>query len=101
MEQQQPQEQRVLRVGNTTAPKELAKSIFASYTKENLKRVTLRAIGAAAVNQAMKSIILANQDLSSKGIQGRVTPHFKDVAGSSSDEKKITAIELVIIFDEL
>lgn len=55
-------------------------------------RVSLRAIGAGAVNQALKSTIQARQQLSAGGYDLIVKPGFANVEGS--DGSPITAVVL-------
>jgi stage V sporulation protein S len=55
-------------------------------------RVTLRAIGAGAVNQALKGIIQARQQLASQGDDLVVRPGFATVKGETGEP--VTAIVL-------
>jgi stage V sporulation protein S len=59
---------------------------------EKDKRITLRAIGAGAVNQAVKSVIQARQQLASHGEDLIVRPGFTTVSGNDGNE--VTAIVL-------
>jgi stage V sporulation protein S len=59
---------------------------------EKDRRITLRAIGAGAVNQAVKSIIQARQQLASHGEDLIIRPGFTTVAGNDGNE--VTAIVL-------
>lgn len=83
-----------LRVKSSTDTTRLAKSIAATYTKEGKDGVTLRAIGAGAVNQAVKAYVISKGILSQKGINQTVDMQFKDV------DDNITAVEFVIAFAE-
>jgi len=56
-------------------------------------RAEVQAIGAAAVNQAMKALILATGYLRGDGIEVACVPEFAEV---TIDEKIRTAIRLVI-----
>ena len=56
-------------------------------------RAEVQAIGAGAVNQAMKALILATGYLKNDGIHVSCVPEFSDV---SIDDKVRTAIRLVI-----
>lgn len=58
------------------------------------KRAEVQAIGAGAVNQAMKALILATGYLNEDGIHVVCTPEFADV---TIDDKVRTAIKLVIV----
>ena len=57
------------------------------------KHAEVQAIGAGAVNQAMKALVLAIQYLKEDGIQVYCVPEFTDV---TIDDKVRTAIKLVI-----
>lgn len=56
-------------------------------------RAEVQAIGAGAVNQALKALVLATGYLKADGIFVSCTPEFADV---TIDEKVRTAIRLVI-----
>ena len=56
-------------------------------------RAEVQAIGAGAVNQAMKAIILATGYLKQDGIDVRCVPEFADV---TIEDKVRTAIKLVV-----
>ena len=56
-------------------------------------RAEVQAIGAGAVNQAMKALILATGYLKNDGINVTCVPEFADV---TIDDKVRTAIKLVI-----
>lgn len=57
------------------------------------KRAEVQAIGAGAVNQAVKALVLAVGYLSNDGIRIVCVPEFADV---TIDDKVRTAIKLVI-----
>ena len=56
-------------------------------------RAEMQAIGAAAVNQAMKALILATGYLKNDGIEVSCVPEFAEV---SIEDKVRTAIKLVV-----
>lgn len=56
-------------------------------------RAEVQAIGAGAVNQAVKAIVLATGYLQQDGIQVHCVPEFADVA---IDDEVRTAIKLVV-----
>ena len=56
-------------------------------------RAEVQAIGAGAVNQAVKAIVLATGYLQQDGIQVRCVPEFADV---TIDDSVRTAIKLVV-----
>ncbi len=57
------------------------------------KHAEVQAIGAGAVNQAMKALVLATGYLKLDGIEVACTPEFAEV---TIDDKVRTAIKLVI-----
>jgi stage V sporulation protein S len=59
------------------------------------KRVTLRAIGAGAVNQAMKAIAIANSFVAPRGIVLDCRPGFTTV--TTPDAGEISALLLRIL----
>jgi stage V sporulation protein S len=69
----------ILRVGGGTPAQSLASAI--SHALYDNKRVTLRAIGAGAVNQAMKGCAIARGYLAQRGLDLYVKPGFTEVKG--------------------
>jgi stage V sporulation protein S len=65
---------------------------IAGVIREN-KHAEVQAIGAGAVNQAVKALVLATSYLKNDGIDVICTPEFVDV---QIDDKVRTAIKLVI-----
>lgn len=61
------------------------------------KRAEVQAIGAGAVNQAVKALALATGYLNEDGIHIVCTPEFADV---TIEDKIRTAIKLVIVVRE-
>jgi len=57
------------------------------------KRAEVQAIGAGAVNQAVKALVLATGYLKNDGIEVFCVPEFVDV---TIDEKVRTAVKLVV-----
>ena len=57
------------------------------------KHAEIQAIGAGAVNQAMKALILATEYLKEDGINVACVPEFADV---TIEDKVRTAIKLVV-----
>jgi stage V sporulation protein S len=57
------------------------------------KRAEVQAIGAGAVNQAVKALVLATGYLKNDGIDVVCVPQFADV---TIDEKVRTAIKLIV-----
>ena len=67
-------------------------SAIAGVVREH-HRAEVQAIGAGAVNQAIKALVLATGYLKNDGIDVACVPEFADVA---IDDKVRTAIKLVI-----
>lgn len=59
------------------------------------KDVTLRAIGAAAVNQGVKAIIIARGHVAPRGINLSVAPGFTSII--MPDDESVTAVLLHVI----
>lgn len=67
----------LLKVSGSSSSTSLA-SVIAHGVYED-KDITLRAIGAAAVNQAMKALAIAQSYVGAKGLRILVIPGFADV----------------------
>ena len=59
------------------------------------KSVTLRAVGAGAVNQAMKACAIARGYVASRGYDLLVRPGFRDVQGKEG--VKVSAMVFIVI----
>lgn len=81
-----------LRVKNSTVPQDLAGAI-AKYITLDKQDVEIVAIGAGAISQAVKGIILARRFVSSSGIDLVVIPAFE---GLTIDGKEVTAIKFLV-----
>ena len=81
----------IIRVSATSRTSAVAGAI-AGVVREH-KRAEVQAIGAAAVNQAVKALILATGYLKGDGIEVVAVPEFVEV---QIEEKVRTAIKLVI-----
>jgi stage V sporulation protein S len=81
----------IIKVSATSRTSAVAGAI-AGVIREN-KRAEVQAIGAGAVNQAVKALILATGYLEGDGISVVCKPEFVDV---EIDEKVRTAIKLVV-----
>lgn len=82
-----------LKVKSTTRPQELAGAI-AKYLTIDRKDVEVVAVGAGALNQAVKGLIMARRFVSSAGIDLGFKPAFETI---TIDDKEITAILLIPI----
>lgn len=85
-------ERPVLRVGSTSPVRTLAGSI-AHALREN-ESILLRAIGAGAVNQAVKGVALARSYLAGDGIEIGVFPavEMTDEGGRSAVEMEVRRV---------
>jgi stage V sporulation protein S len=81
----------IIKVSGTSRTSAVAGAI-AGVFREN-KRAEVQAIGAIAVNQAVKALVLAKGYLSDDGYEIVFSPEFVDV---EIDEKIRTAIKFVV-----
>lgn len=84
----QPGEEQILRVTSGANPKELA-AVISHAIYDNHKPV-LRAVGAGAVNQAIKACVIARGFVATRGIDLVVKPGFATVMGESGEISAIT-----------
>jgi len=84
----------VLKVSSKTNPKKLAGAIYQAL-KQNGGEVCLQAIGAGAVNQAVKGVAIARGFAAPEGANLKVVPGFKDAA---DEDKQVTAINLNVFW---
>lgn len=80
-----------LKVGKNSEPKGVAGAIAAVIRQS--KKAEIQAIGAGAVNQAVKAIIIARGYLSPNGVNLICTPSFADV---TIDKEERTAIRFLV-----
>lgn len=81
-------EETLLRVKGSSSATSLA-SVIAHGIYDGNKKISLRAIGAAAVNQAMKAVAIAQSYVGAKGMRIMVYPGFTDV---EMDDGTVTAM---------
>ena len=81
----------LIKVSSTSRTSAVAGTI-AGVVREN-NRAEVQAIGAGAVNQAIKALILASGYLKGDGIDVSFSPEFAEV---SIEDKVKTAIKLVV-----
>lgn len=84
--------EQILRVKGTASVPPLASAI--SHAIYDSKEVTLRAIGASAVSQAVKAAAVARGYVAPRGIDIKLIPGFVTV---EMDDGKVTAITLRIV----
>jgi len=86
----------ILRASSSANIKKLASAIYAVFTsKEYHQGVQLRALGASAVNQAFKSVIIARRDLAPLGYDLKIRPFFLTENNEHGEEKSIACMELI------
>lgn len=79
-----------IRCKSSTDPNKLGASIYSIYQEDPDRVIHLRVVGAGALNQAIKGVIISNTFFSKKGLVSDVRPSFTDADG-------ITAVVLKII----
>lgn len=91
-------EEVILRVGNASDVKQLASSI--SFALGDSKKVTLRGVGAGAVNQMVKACAIARGYVATRGVDLTVRPGFTTIPmRDHADPTKMvdtTAVILVV-----
>lgn len=83
---------KLIKVASSTDANKLAGSIFSVYQENPETQIFLRCIGAGAINQAIKAVIISNKFFAKKGFVVGTQPSFKDTAND------MTAVELKILF---
>ena len=84
----EPQEENLLRVGAGSSPQSVASAIaHAIYESGSVK---LRAVGAGAVNQAVKAIAIASGYTAPRGISLACVPGFATVQSDGKDISSMT-----------
>ena len=81
----------ILKVSSKSNPSKVAGAI-ANIFREN-KRVEIECVGAGALNQSIKAIIIAKGFLSPSGYELYIIPAFSDVV---IEDVQKTAIKLVV-----
>lgn len=81
-----------MRVSKTSPPQKLASAIAQELKAQPHHPIILRAIGAGAVNQAIKALAIARGFVATGANDLVVRPGFDKAAG---DEQEVTAIVLV------
>lgn len=82
----------VLKVASSSNPSSVAGALVKNMQEG--KDVELLAVGAGAVNQAVKAVAIARGYISPQGVDITIKPGFEDV---EIEGKKKTAIKLVVI----
>ena len=71
-------EERLLKVGSGTNVAKLASSIFSAYQEKPDSEIKVRVIGAGALNQAIKGIIISNKQFVKNGKIALILPSFQN-----------------------
>ena len=82
----------IIKVSSKSIPKKVAGSIASAF-REGCEELEVQTIGAGAINQAIKSIIISRGFLSPLGIDLKCTPAFYDII---IDGKEKTAIKIIV-----
>lgn len=82
----------VLKVASSSNPSSVAGALVKNMQEG--KEVELLAVGAGAVNQAVKAVAIARGYISPQGVDITVKPGFEDV---EIEGKKKTAVKLIVI----
>ena len=83
------QKHKILKVGSATNVGKLAGAIVKVYEEDPKRHITLSGIGAGAVNQSVKAIIVANKQFIRFGIVATILPAFSEDTGKKDE---ITAL---------
>lgn len=86
----------VLRVGNSSDVKQLASSV--SFALQDSRKVTLRGVGAGAVNQMAKACAVARGYVASRGVDLVVRPGFTTVKMRDHNDPKQMVDTTAVIF---
>lgn len=82
----------IIKVSSKSTPQKVAGAI-ASVFKENGKSAEIQAVGAGALNQAIKGLIIARGYVAPTGKNLICTPAFSDIV---IDGEERTAIKLIV-----
>lgn len=82
----------VLKVKSSTPPKQFGYSL-SQVIRVNRSNIIIQAVGAGAINQAMKGVVEANKLLACSGLQVAVLPSFCDI---TEGDKTITGMRFLV-----
>ncbi len=82
----------VLKVASSSNPSSVAGALVKNMQEG--KDVELLAVGAGAINQAVKAVAIARGYVSPQGVDITIKPGFEDV---EIEGKKKTAVKLIVI----
>jgi stage V sporulation protein S len=89
------QDEGILRVGSGSNPQAVASAI--AHALYDRREVKVRAVGASAVNQAVKAIIIASGYCAPRGIRPKIVPGFENI---ESHDGIISAIVFFVTDDK-
>lgn len=87
----------IIKVGAGSDPQAVASSISNAFYDSN--EVTIRAVGAAAVNQAVKAVAIARGYIATRGLDLICRPGFTNVDARDGGKDSISAIVLRLLLD--
>ena len=87
--------EKVLRCKASTDANKLAGSIYSAYQGNQDGNIYLRVIGAGALNQAVKGVIISQKFFAKKGLFVSLLPSFQDT------DKEMTAISMRLIIGRI
>lgn len=88
---------RVLKVATSTNVGKLASSIFAAWQDKPDQVIAIRGVGAGAINQALKSVIVANRQFIRLGCVAYMMPAFVKIDGTvPGDNTSSTAMDITL-----
>ena len=85
-----------LKVSKNSYPKKVACAIVATY-KKGEENIVIQAIGAKAVNQCIKAVVIAKGMLAPNGVNLLCEPCFVDV---ELDGEKRTGMKFKLVFQK-
>ena len=85
----------VLRVSSGSNPQSVASAL--SHAIYDSRKVRLRAIGAGAVNQAVKACAIARGYVASRGIDLSFKPGFETISVGDDKKEEISAMVLIVL----
>jgi stage V sporulation protein S len=96
-------DERVIKVKSSTDSTSLSRSVISAHEKDDGVPITLRAVGAGALNQAVKAAIIANTQLARKGLKIALIPSFikLEMTPDAAEKGLVTAIQLNVFFARL
>ena len=99
MEQRNNEKFNVIKVATSSDVNRIAGAIVAMFKEKG--HADIRAVGAGAVNQAMKALIIAKSMMSMSNIETAIIPSFENIKNTrkihDSEPEEVTAIRFRVI----